>query len=41
VRAIGGWLVTGNAADQIGHLVVKPVRQDGIHMLGKGIPDDV
>jgi hypothetical protein len=40
VRAIGGWLVTRNAADQIGHLVIKPVRQDGIRMFGDGIADD-
>jgi hypothetical protein len=40
VRAIGGGLDTGNAADQIGHLVIKPVRQDGVRMLGNGIADD-
>jgi hypothetical protein len=40
VRAIGGRLDTGNAADQIGHLVIKPVRQDGVRMLGNGIADD-
>lgn len=39
VRALGGRLVTGNAADQIGHVVIKPVRQDGVRMLGKGIAD--
>jgi hypothetical protein len=40
VRAIGGWLVTPDTTDQIGHLVIKPVRQDGIRMLGDGIADD-
>ena len=40
MRAIGGWLVTGNAPDQIGHLVIKPVRQDGIRMFGDGIADN-
>jgi hypothetical protein len=40
VRAIGAWLVTGNAADQIGHLVIKPVRQNGIRVLGNGIADN-
>jgi len=39
VRAIGGWLDTGNAADQIGHLVIKPVCQDGVRVLGNGIAD--
>jgi len=40
VRAIGVWLVTGDTADQIGHLVIKPVRQDGIRVLGNGIADN-
>jgi hypothetical protein len=40
VCAIGGRLVTGNASDQIGHLVIKPVRQYGIRMLGNGIAND-
>jgi len=39
VRAIGGWLATANASDQIGNLVIKPVRQDGIRMLGNRIAD--
>jgi len=37
MRAIGGWLVTRKAANQVCHLVIEPVRQDGIRMLGNGI----
>jgi hypothetical protein len=40
VRAIGVGLVTGNGADQIGHLVIKPVRQDGIRVRSNGIADN-
>jgi hypothetical protein len=40
VRSVGDRLIAGNAADQIGHLVVKAVRQDGIRVLGNGIPDN-
>ena len=40
VGAIGGWLDAGNAADQIGHLVIKPVRQHGVGTLNNRIPND-
>ena len=40
MRSVGGRLIAGNAADQIGHLVVKSVRQDGIRVLSNGIPDN-
>jgi len=34
VRAVGGWSVTGSAADQIGHLVIKPLCPDGFRAMG-------
>ncbi len=40
VCAVGGWLIAGNAADQIGHLVIKAVRQDGIRSFDNSIAND-
>ena len=39
IRTVGRWLVASDAADQVGYLVVKPVRQDGIRVPGYGIAD--
>ncbi len=38
--AIGGWLVTRNTADQIGHLVIKSIGQDSIRVLDESIADN-
>jgi hypothetical protein len=40
VGAIGSWLVTGNAADQIGHLVIEAIREDGIRTFGNRIANN-
>lgn len=40
VCPIGGWQVTRNAADQIGHLVIEAVRKDGIRTFGNSIAND-
>lgn len=40
MRPIGGWLATLHAADQVSHLVIKPIREDGVRVLGNGIPND-
>jgi hypothetical protein len=40
VGTVGSWLATGNAADQIGQLVIKAIREDGIRTLGSGITND-
>lgn len=40
MRSIGGGPATGYAADQIGHLVIKPVPQEGVRVFGNGLADD-
>ena len=41
VCAVGRWLIAGNAADQIGDLVIEAIRKDGICTFGNGIANDV
>jgi hypothetical protein len=40
VCALSGGLVAADAPNQIGHLEIKPVRQDSVSMLGHGIADN-
>jgi len=40
VCAVGRWLVASNAADQIGDLVIKAIRKDGICAFGNRITND-